>query len=300
MLPLAPGPATPGPTAPGATIDPMHTGDRAQLAPQHVGLSLIAPAHNEAPNIHELVRRAGDALAATGLSYELIIVDDGSTDGTRAAVTALLTGRPWLRCLAMTNTPPGRGGGQSAAFFAGIRASRGELIATIDADLQNDPADLTELLRAMRHGRAHMVQGDRSHARRDNAVRRVGSIVGRLFRRLLLRDVVRDTGCSLRLMRREVALALPLQFKGMHRFIPITAASLGYRVDQVPVRHAPRTAGVSKYGLGITQRALPGLIDCLAVRWMINRRRPVDSAEILTHAAAADSQAALPVVEAPA
>ncbi|MBA4029191.1 MAG: hypothetical protein C0475_08695 [Planctomyces sp.] len=278
----------------------MHTGDRAQLAPRLVGLSLIAPAHNEAPNIPELVRRAGQALAATGLSYELVIVDDGSTDGTRAAVTALLPDRPWLRCLAMTRTPRGRGGGQSAAFFAGIRASRGDLIATIDADLQNDPADLADLLRVLRQRDADMVQGDRSHARRDNAVRRVGSIVGRLFRRLLLRDVVRDTGCSLRLMRREVALALPLQFKGMHRFIPITAASLGYQVDQVPVGHAPRTAGVSKYGLGITQRALPGLIDCLAVRWMINRRRPVDSAEIVLPADAPAGTEVLRPTGAPA
>lgn len=246
-----------------------------------IDLSVVAPAHNEEPNVDALVEEVGRVLQGMPepLVFELVIVDDGSTDGTRAAVTALIPGRPWLRCIAMTNTPPGRGNGQSAAFHAGFRAARGRLIAVLDADLQNDPADLPAMLDLLAKSNADMVQGDRSHARKDNAVRRVGSVVGRLFRRLLLGDTIRDTGCSLRLMKREIALQLPLEFKGMHRFIPAMARHLGFKVVEMPVHHRPRVAGQTKYGFGIAKRAIPGLIDCFAVRYMRNRRRPVSSAE---------------------
>src|SRR5690606_35686533 len=138
-------------------------------------------------------------------------------------------------------------------------------VATLDADLQNDPADLNAMLELMRRENADMVQGDRSHARRDNAVRRVGSIVGRKFRLWLLGDTIRDTGCSLRVMKREIALALPLEFKGIHRFIPVTARHLGYKVVEMRVNHRPRVAGETKYGMGIVKRALPGLQDLFAV-----------------------------------
>jgi dolichol-phosphate mannosyltransferase len=104
--------------------------------------------------------------------------------------------------------------------------------------------------------------------------------VGRKFRLWLLGDTIRDTGCSLRVMKREIALQLPLQFRGMHRFIPVMARHLGYTVIEMPVTHRPRLAGETKYGFGITQRALPGLHDLLVVRWMRNRRRPVTSMEV--------------------
>ncbi len=243
-------------------------------------LTVLAPAHNEQDNVADLAGQVWGALAGTGLRFELLIVDDGSTDRTRAVLSGLMRDRPWLRCVSMLATPAGRGHGQSAAFHAGIRAARGELIATLDADLQNDPADLPEMLRLMAATGADLVQGDRSAARQDNAVRRVGSAVGRWARGLILGDSVRDTGCSLRVMKRAVALALPLEFRGMHRFIPATAASLGYRVVETPVRHRPRVAGTTKYGLGIVQRAIPGLVDCFAVRWMAGRRRPVAAAEV--------------------
>jgi dolichol-phosphate mannosyltransferase len=243
-------------------------------------LSIVAPAHNEEENVPDLIEQVGRACASTGLSYEFVIVDDGSTDRTRALVCALMPGRPWLRCIAMMRTPPGRGNGQSAAFHAGFRAARGRLIAVLDADLQNDPAELAAMHRFMRETGADMVQGDRSRARKDNAVRRVGSVVGRAFRRWLLGDTIRDTGCSLRLMKREIALQLPLELRGMHRFIPVTARHLGYTVVEMEVRHRPRVAGTTKYGLGITKRAIPGLIDLLAVRYMRGRRRPVECEEV--------------------
>jgi len=186
-----------------------------------------------------------------------------------------MDGRPWLRCIAMTETPPGRGHGQSAAFHAGFRACRGELVATLDADCQNDPADLPRMLNLLDRTGADMVQGDRSRNRRDSAVRRAGSVVGRAFRRGLLGDSIRDTGCSLRVMRREIALRLPLEFRGMHRFIPVTARQMGYQVVEMEVSHRPRTAGETKYGMGVASRAIPGLVDCFAVRYMGRRRRPV-------------------------
>jgi len=245
-----------------------------------IDLSVVAPAHNEAENVRALVAEVGAAAGALGLRFEFILVDDGSTDRTRAEAEALMADRPWLRCVAMTGTPAGSGHGQSAAFHAGFRAARGRLIAVLDADLQNDPADLPAMLELLDRERADMVQGDRSHALADAAVRKLGSWVGRKFRLWLLGDRIRDTGCSLRVMKREVALALPLEFKGMHRFVPATAHSLGYKVVEMSVGHRPRVAGEPKYGMSITNRAIPGMIDCFAVRSMRKRRRPVTSVEV--------------------
>jgi dolichol-phosphate mannosyltransferase len=239
-----------------------------------LGLSVVAPAHNEQDNLRPLVAEIAAALNPLGMKYEIVIVDDGSTDNTPAILRELLGCYDQLRAIRMLRTPPGKGNGQSAAFHAGFRACRGELIAVLDADLQNDPADLPAMLAFMKSSNADFVQGDRSHARADTLVRRVTSLVGRMFRSGLLGDSIRDTGCSLRVMKREIALAIPLEFRGVHRFIPITARHLGYKVVEMPVNHRPRVAGVAKYG--VWNRAIPGLIDCLAVRWMRNRRRPVN------------------------
>jgi glycosyltransferase involved in cell wall biosynthesis len=237
-----------------------------------VRLSLIAPAHDEQDNVRPLVDEVEQALGSLPGGFEFIVVDDGSRDETRARLLELASTRPWLRVLAMTQTPPGSGNGQSSAFHAGIRAARGSLIALIDADLQNDPADLPKMVELLDDRNVDFVQGDRSANRRDNIVRRASSWVGRFFRRLILGDSIRDTGCSLRVMKTEIALRLPLEYRGMHRFIPVTARQLGYEVIEMPAAHRPRTAGVAKYG--VWNRAIPGLIDCFAVRWMRGRRRP--------------------------
>ncbi|MHC4416269.1 MAG: glycosyltransferase family 2 protein [Planctomycetota bacterium] len=248
------------------------------VASEAVALSVVAAAHNEQDNVAPLVDEIVAALGPTPIDYEIVIVDDGSTDGTLAVLTRVQAKRERLRVIRMLETPPDRGHGQSAAFRAGLRAARGELIALLDADGQNDPADIPGLLEKLRSSDADMVQGDRWADRRDSLVRRVSSRVGQLFRRWLTGDTIRDTGCSLRVMRRDVALALPLEFRGMHRFIPLTARQLGYRVIEVPVHHRRRRAGRTKYG--IRNRAIPGLIDCFAVRWMRRRRRPIAFEEV--------------------
>jgi len=247
--------------------------------PRHVTLSIVSPAHNEQENLRPLVAEIVAAMKLVAVEYEIVVVDDGSTDDTPATLHELMHQHPELRPIRMSATPPGKGHGQSAAFHAGFRHARGDLIAVLDADLQNDPADLPAMLTLMRQTGADIIQGDRSHARADSVVRRVTSWVGRMFRRGLLGDTIRDTGCSLRLMTREVALSIPLEFRGMHRFIPVTARHHGFTVIETQVNHRPRVAGVAKYG--IMNRAIPGLFDCLAVRWMNRRRRPVGSETIV-------------------
>lgn len=247
-------------------------------------LSVIAPAHNEEDNIVPLVEQIESALAGT--SFEIIIVDDASTDETPSRVRALQGERPHLRLISLARPSAGAGNGQSAAFKAGFAAARGELVGSLDADLQNDPADFPRLLAELERTGADFVQGDRSAARQqgDAWIRQQSSRVGRLFRRMILGDTIRDTGCSLRVMRREIAVQLPLEFKGMHRFIPVTARQLGYRVVELPVAHRPRHAGVPKYGMGIAKRAIPGLVDCFAVRWMRARRRVrIEAVELAPH-----------------
>lgn len=245
-----------------------------------VALSVIAPAHDEEDNIDALIDDIAAALEPADFDFEFIIVDDGSTDTTRQRAVAQLAKRPWLRVVAMTQTPPGKGNGQSAAFHAGVRQARGPVIALLDADRQNDPADLPAMLDMLRETGADMVQGDRSANRRDTAWRRFSSWVGRTFRKALLGDTIRDTGCSLRVFKREIGLALPLQYKGMHRFVPFYARELGYTVVECPVHHRPRTAGEAKYGAW--NRALPGLRDLFAVRWMRSRLKPVECETIET------------------
>ncbi|MEC9373167.1 MAG: glycosyltransferase family 2 protein [Planctomycetota bacterium] len=233
-------------------------------------LSVIVPAYNEEENVAPLVAEVAAMFESLGGDAELIIINDGSTDSTRARVEELMPGRPWLRLINMR-----RNSGQSAAFHAGIRAAAGELIAMLDADLQNDPADLPKMIDLLESEGADWVQGNRAQRHDANSrVRIFSTWVGRSFRRRLLRDSIRDTGCSLRVFRREIGLQLPLQFRGMHRFMPVYARRLGWRVIEADVSHRPRAAGQSKYGMW--NRALPGLRDLFAVRWMFARIRPVE------------------------
>lgn len=230
-----------------------------------VELSIVVPALNEEDNVAPLVEQVKSAVIGAGIAGELIVVDDGSTDQTPERLRQLAAAHPWLRVLRRD-----RAQGQSAAMYAGIQAARGRFIATLDADLQNDPADLPRMLELVRKGDADMAQGLRAR-RQDTLVRKVTSWVGRTSRQLALGDTIRDTGCTTRVVRADIARRFPLQFKGMHRFMPVYAKMLGARVVEVPVNHRPRVAGVAKYG--ILNRGMSGFFDLLAMRWMTKRYR---------------------------
>jgi glycosyltransferase involved in cell wall biosynthesis len=233
-----------------------------QAAPE---LSIVVPALDEQDNVAPLIAQVEQAILSAGIAAELIVVDDGSTDQTLPRLMELRSTRPWLRVLHRD-----RPQGQSAAMYAGIQIARGQFVATLDADLQNDPADLPTLLGQIRRGEADMAQGLRAR-RHDSAIRLFSSWVGRTARGLILGDKIHDTGCTTRVLRASLARQILLQFRGMHRFMPAYARILGAKVIEVPVNHRPRAAGVAKYGMW--NRAFVGLIDCFAVRWMSRRYR---------------------------
>ena len=238
-------------------------------------LSVVVPALNEQDNVQPLIGQIGKVMSDAGIQAELIIVDDGSTDQTLDRLKALQADHPWLRVLHRPSPQ-----GQSAAMYAGIQAATGRCIATLDADLQNDPADLPQMLKKIDAGEADMVQGDRSRNRNDHAIRRIGSLVGRKARLWVLGDPARDTGCSARVVKAEIAKQFPLPFKGMHRFMPAYARMLGARIVEMPVTHHARHSGTTKYGMGLLSRGPAGLADLFAVRWMTRRFRDTSAEEI--------------------
>jgi dolichol-phosphate mannosyltransferase len=225
-------------------------------------ISVIVPMFEEQANVGRLVKEVHGALAGGGLEWELICIDDGSRDGTDAALAAARAAEPRLR----TVRHPRRSG-QTAALLTGFRLARGELIATLDGDLQNDPADLTHLMDTLRQGRWDMVTGVRVH-RHDGPLRRHSSRIANRVRDLVIHDGILDTGCSTRVFRRACLEQIKL-FKGLHRFLPALFLMEGFRVKQERVNHRARQAGRSKYG--ITNRFWRGVCDLLAVRWMQNR-----------------------------
>lgn len=238
-------------------------------------LSIVVPALNEQDNVQPLVEQIDAVMQQASLAYELIVIDDGSTDATLERLRTLAGTFASLRILHRDKPR-----GQSAAMGAGIAAAQAPYVATLDADLQNDPADLPKMLDLLEREHADMVQGDRSHARQDNIVRRYGSIVGRKCRLWVLGDRVRDTGCSARVMRATYARQIPLQFNGVHRFFPAYVALLGGRVIEMQASHRPRTAGETKYGMGVLTRGPRGLFDLFAVKWMKSRWRDAAVEEV--------------------
>jgi dolichol-phosphate mannosyltransferase len=219
-------------------------------------LSVIVPLYNEEANLPIFQQELRRALS--GLDYEIIFVDDGSVDRTAERIETA----PNVRLIRFE-----KNSGQSAAIYAGLTAARGASVVVIDGDLQNDPADIPKLLAEIARG-ADLVCGYRLK-RRDTLVKRATSRIANTVRSRYTKDGVRDTGCTLKAMRRECVSAL-LPFKGMHRFIPALVKAAGYRLVEVPVNHRPRRYGESKYGLG--NRALRATIDMFGVRWLLSRR----------------------------
>jgi len=219
-------------------------------------VSVVVPVFNEQENIPILQSELRAAL--TGLDYEIIFVDDGSIDRTAERIEAA----PNIRVIRFE-----KNAGQSAAIYAGVHAARGAPVVLIDGDLQNDPGDIPRLLAEIARG-ADLVCGYRAQ-RRDTRVKRLTSWIANAVRSRFTKDGVRDTGCTLKAMRRECVGAL-VPFKGMHRFIPALVKGAGYQLVEIPVNHRPRRFGQSKYGLG--NRAVRATLDMFGVRWLLSRR----------------------------
>ncbi len=219
-------------------------------------VSVVVPLFNEEESVSLLQKELSAALK--DFDYEIIFVDDGSLDGTVGRIEAA----PNIRVIRLEKNT-----GQSAAIYAGLKAGRGATVVLIDGDLQNDPADIPKLLAEISRG-ADLVCGYRAQ-RRDTRVKRLTSRIANAVRSRFTKDGVRDTGCTLKAMRRECVSAL-VPFKGMHRFIPALVKGAGCRLVEIPVNHRPRRFGQSKYGLG--NRALRATIDMFGVRWLLSRR----------------------------
>lgn len=234
-----------------------------------VQVSVIVPCFDEEGAAAGLAREIAAALRPTGRPFEIVFVDDRSTDRTLEILRAVQADVPELRIVRHRANY-----GQSAAVASGFRVARGVYLATLDGDGQNDPADLPAMIERLESQGADAVTGVRAR-RHDSALRRIASRFGNAFRDLVTGVRVSDAGCGIRVLRREAAAELVV-FNGMHRFVPTMLALQGYRVEEVEVSHRPRTSGRSKYG--ILDRGLRGLLDCLAMRWY--RRRVVPGRRI--------------------
>lgn len=225
-----------------------------------IELSLVIPAYNEEQSIGACVREADSVLARMGKRYEIIVVDDGSTDGTFDVLRTLKKNVPALRAIRFSVNR-----GQTTAMAAGFEHGRGDIMVTMDADRQNDPADIPRLLEMT--GEWDVVCGWRQ-GRRDGFVRRASSVIANAVRNRLTHENIRDVGCTLRAYRAEYLRRIKL-FEGMHRFLPTLLRLEGARVIEVPVNHRPRLTDKNKYGIG--NRLFKGLRDLFAVRWMQDR-----------------------------
>src|SRR2546421_12344323 len=225
-------------------------------------VALVIPVYNERDNLPLLIDEITHAVGGTGRRSEIVAVDDASTDGSLDVLRGLERDHPELRVVALAEHA-----GQTAALAAGFRAACSRVVVTLDADLQNDPADVPALLAELERSSAAAVVGYRVN-RHDSGWKRLQSRIANGVRNRLNRETIRDTGCSLKAFRAEALRALPL-FNGMHRFLPTLVRMQGGQVTEVPVHHRTRRFGKTKYGMW--NRVFRALIDALAVRWMQRR-----------------------------
>lgn len=230
-------------------------------------LSVVVPVRNEAGNVAPLLADI-EAACAPLSAFEVIYVNDGSSDGTAAALAELAASRPWLRVVTHAQSC-----GQSAAVRSGVRHAHAPVVATLDGDGQNDPVFLPRMLEALQAAglQAGLVQGQRV-GRKDTGFKKLQSRIANGVRGRLLKDGTRDTGCGLKCFRREAYLALPY-FDALHRFMPALMVREGYQVVHVDVRDRPRLSGVSNYGF--FDRLWVGIMDLIGVWWLIRRRRRI-------------------------
>jgi dolichol-phosphate mannosyltransferase len=230
-------------------------------------VSVVVPVRNEAGNIGALVAEIATALSDRW-PFEVIYVDDGSSDGTAAELDRLKSQHAWLRRLRHRQSC-----GQSAAVCSGVAAARAPVVVTLDGDGQNDPAFIPALVRTLETGgpRIGLVAGQRVR-RKASGFKRLQSRIANAVRLAVLRDGTRDTGCGLKAFRRDVFLRLPY-FDGLHRFLPALVRREGYDIGYVDVVDRPRAHGVSNYGLW--DRLWVGILDLAGVWWLIRRRKKI-------------------------
>lgn len=223
-------------------------------------LSVVIPFFNEAPNVRPVLEEVRRALGGLGIRCEVLAVDDGSEDGTAMEIQTVARDWPDLQLIRFE-----RNRGQAAALWRGFQIARGTWIAMLDGDGQNPPAELTRLW--ANRTCADMIVGVRV-GRRDSWLRRRMSRVANAVRRIVLRDRVTDTGCSLKIFRRELVSSF-LPIRTMYSFLPSFAVAAGWTVRELPVAHRARAAGVSKYGFRVM--ALHPLLDLLSLSWLLRR-----------------------------
>jgi glycosyltransferase involved in cell wall biosynthesis len=243
------------------------------------GLSIVLPAHNEAGNLGPLIAETASAFgnAAPDVDYEIIVVDDGSLDGTRDDVIAVMPDVPRLRLIAH-----GQRAGKSAALRTGFNAARGAWIATLDGDGQNDPADLARLWPEIAAGPLDVIYAGVRRRRNDGALKFATSKLANPVRRFMLRDGCRDAGCGFKVIPRALALTLPY-FDNMHRFLPALARREGLSVREVLINDRARRHGTSKYGF--FDRAAVAFLDVVGMYWLMRRHSARGKvAEITPHA----------------
>src|SRR6266481_1417694 len=233
--------------------------------PAAVAVSIVVPVRNEAENLAPLIAEIAAALDG-GWPYEIIYVNDGSTDATAERLAAVMQQRGYLRQIRHATSS-----GQSAAVRSGVLAARGAIVATLDGDGQNDPVFLPDLISAIENGgeRVGLAAGQRV-GRKDTGFKKWQSRIANGVRSRILRDGTRDTGCGLKAFRREVFLMLPY-FDGLHRFLPALVRREGYEIAYVEVIDRPRRSGVSNYGL--FDRLWIGIMDLAGVWWLIRRKK---------------------------
>jgi len=239
-------------------------------------VSIVVPVRNETDNVAPLVDEIAAALDGRW-AYEIVYVDDGSTDATAERLAGIMTQRGNLRQIRHE-----RSSGQSAAVRTGVRAARGKIVATLDGDGQNNPAFLPELITAIENGgdRIGLAAGQRV-GRKDTGFKKFQSRIANKVRSRVLSDGTRDTGCGLKAFRREVFLSLPY-FDGLHRFLPALVRREGYDIAYVDVTDRPRRSGVSNYGF--FDRLWIGIMDLAGVWWLIRRKKSTPVAtEVLRH-----------------
>lgn len=229
-----------------------------------VHISLVAPVFNEKECIGDFITEADAELKKLGRPYEIVCADDCSTDGSDKILVGLKKSFEALRVVRLS-----RNQGQSGAFEAGIRAARGQYIVLIDADMQNDPADIGKLIAALEAPEKPACAAGRRAKRQDNFVRRVSSKIANGVRIWLTKDPIRDTGCSLKAFDARYAKRMKM-FKGMHRFLTTLVRMQGGAIVEVDVNHRPRPKGTPKYGQGLG-RTFTALRDAFSVRWMQSR-----------------------------